>query len=189
MKHVKLPIDIFATRDLTVGEQVAISGSVFTVHGDALRYLYEGNALDVNTSGSLLYHCAPIGKKRGKKWDLVSASPTATAPEENQLGDVLGRCEFRGVIGRGALGPRSLAACKRFNACYFHTVGGAGLSLANFVTEVREVHLTDQFSGADAVWELAFENFPAVVTIDAWGRSLHDIVRDVSQRRFVAIQD
>ena len=189
MKHVKLPVDIFAARELTVGEQVALSGPVFTVHGEALRYLYEGGSLDADTSGSLLYHCAPIGKKKGKKWTLNSAAPNATAPEENQLGDVLGRCSFRGFIGRGALGPRSLAACKRFTACYFHTVGGAGLSLANFVTEVRELHLTDKFTGSDAIWELQIENFPAVVTIDAWGRSLHDIVRDVSQRRFVAIQD
>ena len=57
------------------------------------------------------------------------------------------------------------------------------------MTEVRELHLTDKFTGSDAIWELQIENFPAVVTIDAWGRSLHDIVRDVSQRRFVAIQD
>ena len=49
--------------------------------------------------------------------------------------------------------------------------------------DVRELHLKDQFDGPDAVWELEVARFPAVVTVDAHGRSLHDIVRDVSTRR------
>ena len=189
MREIQLPIDPIAIRQLAVGEQVGISGVIFTARGEAQRHLYEGGELPFDATGCLMYHCGPIGKKRGKKWTVTAAGPDASAPQENYMGDIIGRLGLRGVIGRGAMGQKSLNACKRFGACYFHTVGGAALALAKCVKEVRAVHLTDKFSGPDAIWELEVEQLPAVITLDSWGRSLHDIVRDVSHRRFLAIHD
>jgi fumarate hydratase class I len=38
-----------------------------------------------------------------------------------------------------------------------------------------------EFGSPEAIWELEVENFPAVVTIDAHGRSLHEEIFAKSQ--------
>lgn len=189
MTDLELPLDIRAVRDLTVGEQVLIRGVLFTARDEALQYIYEGGKLPFDMTGGLLYHCGPIGRKRGKKWTVTAAGPDASLPQETQLAEVIGRLGLRGFIGRGSMSQKTLNACRRFGSCYFHTIGGAALALAETITAVRDVHLTDKFSGPEAIWELEVENFPAVVTMDAFGRSLHDIVRDVSHRRFMTMHD
>ncbi len=104
-------------------------------------------------------------------------------------GDIMGRFTIRGIIGRGGVGEKMQAACRRYMACYFQTIGGAGLALAHRIKNVRNVHFLDKFDSPDALWELEVEDFPAVVTIDAHGRNLQDIVKDVSFRRFVNLHD
>jgi fumarate hydratase class I len=39
----------------------------------------------------------------------------------------------------------------------------------------------ERFGAPEAIWELEVENFPAVVTMDAHGRSLHQEVLAASQ--------
>ena len=53
--------------------------------------------------------------------------------------------------------------------------------LAECVKFVRGVYLMEQFGAPEAIWELEVENFPAVVTMDANGHSLHREVYDSSQ--------
>lgn len=83
---------------------------------------------------------------------------------------------MRGVIGKGGMGEKTLAACRQFGCVYFHAIGGAAQVLAECITRVRAVHFMEQFGAPEAIWELEVENFPAVVTMDSHGNSLH---RDV----------
>ena len=59
---------------------------------------------------------------------------------------------------------------------YLHAIGGAAQVLAECVTKVRAVHFLEKFGSPEAIWELEVSNFPAVVTMDSHGGSLH---RDV----------
>ncbi len=174
---------------LSVGEKVSISGVIFTLRENVHRYVQEGNQIPAQLHGSFIYHCGPDVRKKGKKWVVNSAPPDLSAPMDSYTGDIFGRYKVRGIIGRGGMGPKTLAACKRYATCYLTTFGGAGLALARRIKEVRENYLRNQFDGPDAVWELEVEDFPAVVTIDAHGRNLLDIVKDVSSRRFVNLHD
>jgi len=45
------------------------------------------------------------------------------------------------------------------------------------------VHLKEKFGSPEAVWVLRVKDFPAVVTMDAHGRSLHQEVADTSKER------
>jgi len=44
------------------------------------------------------------------------------------------------------------------------------------VKRVRAVYFLEEFGSPEAIWELEVENFPAVVTMDAHGASLHEKV-------------
>ena len=64
---------------------------------------------------------------------------------------------------------------------YLHGVGGAAQVLAECIKKVRNVYLKDEFGAPEAIWELEIEDFPAVVTIDSHGNSLHRDVLATSQ--------
>jgi fumarate hydratase class I len=62
-----------------------------------------------------------------------------------------------------------------------HAIGGAAQVLAEKVVKVRNVYLLEKFGSPEAIWELEVADFPAVVTMDAHGKSLHDEVFTSSQ--------
>ena len=79
------------------------------------------------------------------------------------------------------MGDRTLEACKQYGCVYFHAIGGAAQVLAECVKTVRNVYFLKEFGSPEAIWELEVENFPAVVTMDANGNSLHKEVFTQSQ--------
>jgi tartrate/fumarate subfamily iron-sulfur-dependent hydro-lyase beta chain len=89
---------------------------------------------------------------------------------------------LRAVVGKGGMGPKTLKACQEHGCVYLHAIGGAAQIYARCVRAVPNVYLT-QFGSPEAVWEMRVEDFPAVVTMDAHGRSLHQEVADDSQGR------
>jgi fumarate hydratase class I len=79
----------------------------------------------------------------------------------------------RGVIGKGGMGPRTLAALREHGSVYLHAVAGLAVTLARHVTRVLDVHKLDEFGVPEAIWRIEVRDFPAVVTMDAHGESLH----------------
>jgi fumarate hydratase class I len=53
--------------------------------------------------------------------------------------------------------------------------------LAECIKKVRNVYMMEKFGAPEAIWEFQVENFPAVVTMDAHGNSLHKDVFAKSQ--------
>src|SRR5439155_20515641 len=88
---------------------------------------------------------------------------------------------LRGVIGKGGMGDRTLKACKDDGCVYLHAIGGAAQVLAQCIKRVKNVYMMDKFGAPEAIWEFEVENFPAVVTIDSHGSSLHKEVFAASQ--------
>jgi fumarate hydratase class I len=70
------------------------------------------------------------------------------------------------------MGPKTLAACKDVPGVYLHAIGGAATLIAQSVKQVLGVHKLD-FGVPEALWVLEVEDFPAVVTMDSHGNSLH----------------
>ena len=87
---------------------------------------------------------------------------------------------IKAVIGKGGMGPKTLKACQDHGCVYLHAIGGAAQIYARCVEEVPRVFLK-QFGSPEAVWEMHVKDFPAVVTMDAHGRSLHQEVADQSK--------
>ncbi len=79
----------------------------------------------------------------------------------------------RGALDIEGLGEKTLAACQADGCVYLHAIGGAAQVLAECVKKVRNVYFLEEFGSPEAIWELEVENFPAVVTMDSHGGSLH----------------
>jgi fumarate hydratase class I len=80
------------------------------------------------------------------------------------------------------MGPDTLQACREIPACYFHAVGGAAALIARSVEQVLAVHKLD-FGVPEAIWVLRVKQFPAIVTMDSHGVSLHDQVEEASRQK------
>jgi fumarate hydratase class I len=78
------------------------------------------------------------------------------------------------------MGPKTLAACHEVPGVYFHAVGGAASLIAQSVEEVLEVYKYD-FGVPEAMWVIRVKDFPAVVTMDAHGESLHAEIEENSR--------
>jgi tartrate/fumarate subfamily iron-sulfur-dependent hydro-lyase beta chain len=163
-------------RALKVGDEVHITGVLFTGRDAVHKYLHDGGALPpgVNLRDGILYHCGPVVlKDEHGEWKVVAAGPTTSIREEPYQGQIIRDFGLRGVIGKGGMGDRTLAACREHGCVYLHAVGGAAQVLAECIRRVRNVYLMEQFGSPEAIWELDVEGFPAVVTMDAHGGSLH----------------
>ncbi len=164
---------------LKVGDPVLISGIVFTGRDAVHKYLHEGGELPpgVNLRDGIIYHCGPVVLKDDQgKWKVTAAGPTTSIREEPYQGEIIKKFGVSGVIGKGGMGDRTLAACKEHGCVYLHSVGGAAQVLAECVKNVRNVYFLEKFGSPEAIWELEVENFPAFVTMDAHGNSLHEKV-------------
>ncbi len=171
-------------RALKVGDAVEISGVLFTGRDAAHQYLHNGGKLPkgVSLRDGILYHCGPVVLKEASgQWRVVAAGPTTSAREEPYQGAIIKEFGVRGIIGKGGMGERTLAACQEHGCVYLHAVGGAAQVLAERILRVRDVYFMKEFGSPEAIWELEVEKFPVVVTMDSHGNSLHREVFAASQ--------
>jgi fumarate hydratase class I len=132
-------------------------------------------------AGGVIYHCGPVvAGLDTKEYKFVAAGPTTSTREEPYQGDVMRHFNIKGVIGKGGMGPKTLAACQEVPGVYFHAVGGAASLIAQSVQEVLAVYKLE-FGVPEAMWVLRVVDFPVVVTMDAHGSSLHAEINQASQ--------
>ena len=171
-------------RGLKVGEEVAITGILFTGRDVVHKYLHDGGKLppEVNLRDGIIYHCGPVVLKDEQgEWKVTAAGPTTSIREEPYQGEIIKEFGLRAVIGKGGMGDRTLAACKEFGCVYLHAIGGAAQVLAECILKVRNVYFLKEFGSPEAIWELEVKDFPVVVTMDSHGNSLHKEVFAASQ--------
>jgi fumarate hydratase subunit beta len=184
MTSLTLPFTEEKIRSLKVGDAVEISGIAFTGRDAVHKYLHEGGKLppEVNLRNGLIYHCGPVVVKDANgAWKVTAAGPTTSIREEPYQWQIIRDFGIRGVIGKGGMGDKTLQACREYGCVYFHAVGGAAQVLAECVKKVRNVYFLKEFGSPEAIWELEIERFPAVVTMDSHGNSLHKQVFEHSQ--------
>jgi fumarate hydratase class I len=179
MIKLSFPFTEEKIRALKVGDEVLISGIVFTGRDAVHKYLHDGGKLPpgVSFQDGIIYHCGPVMLQQADgSWKCNAAGPTTSIREEPYQWQIIRDFGLRGVIGKGGLADKTLAACREYGCVYLHAIGGAAQVLAECVRKVRNVYFKDEFGSPEAIWELEIVDFPAVVTIDAHGKSLHQEV-------------
>ena len=202
MRKLTVPINEQAIRELKVGEPVTLSGVISTGRDAAHKYIIDNF---VKTNGQppesekeiyaalkdifregVVYHCGPVISQADGKYTFVAAGPTTSIREEPYQADVIEHFGMRAVIGKGGMGDKTAQACKDFGAVYLHAIGGAASLIAQSVKEVITVHKME-FGVPEAFWVIRVEDFPAVVTIDSHGNSLHKQVKEQSAEKLVGL--
>jgi len=179
------PLTEEQVRSLKVGDVVLVSGRAYTGR-DAVHAHLMKHEPPVDMNGAVLYHCGPVVVKEGSGWKVNAAGPTTSIREEPYQADVIKRYGVRAVIGKGGMGAKTLAALKEAGAVYLNAIGGAAQFYARTITSVDGVSLTE-FGTPEAMWHLTVQDFPAIVTMDAHGNSLHKDVEQESAKELAEI--
>jgi fumarate hydratase class I len=182
--NLTTPLSEADVRKLKAGDIVLLSGTIVTGRDAVHKYLHDGGELDV-IQGGIIYHCGPVVLKENDYYRVVAAGPTTSIREEPFQADVIKRFDLKAVIGKGGMGEKTRKACQEHGCVYLHAIGGAAQIYAQCVERVASVRL-EQFGSPEAAWELQVKNFPAVVTIDAHGNSLHATVAKHSKELLAA---
>ncbi len=197
MQKVSIPISDEIIQDLKVGDPVLLSGIMVTGRDTAHKWMIESfikktaapttedvqvyEALKPLLADGVIYHCGPVvAGLDTQEYKFVAAGPTTSTREEPYQGDVMHHFNIKGVIGKGGMGAKTLAACQEVPGVYFHAVGGAASLIAQSVEEVLTVYKFE-FGVPEALWVIRVVDFPVVVTMDAHGNSLHAEINTSSQ--------
>jgi fumarate hydratase class I len=172
------PLDEATVRSLKVGDVVLITGPAYTGR-DAVHHHLVSHAPPVDLNGAVLYHCGPVVAKDGEGWRVTAAGPTTSIREEPYQGEIIRKYGVRAVIGKGGMGAKTLAALKDAGAVYLNAIGGAAQFYARCIDRVDGVSLLE-FGTPEAMWHLKLRDFPAIVTMDAHGNSLHKEIEEQS---------
>jgi fumarate hydratase class I len=192
MHTLNMPVSDDAIRELKVGDPVLLNGIMVTGRDAAHKWMVDtfikktrepiGDDLDVYEAlkpllaGSVIYHCGPVvAGLDTKQYKFVAAGPTTSIREEPYQGMVMKHFNVKGVIGKGGMGAKTLAACQEVPGVYLHAIGGAASLIAQTVTRVIDVFKLE-FGVPEAMWVTEIKDFPVVVTMDSHGGSLHATV-------------
>jgi fumarate hydratase class I len=179
---LQAPVGEDEVRRLRVGDIVIINGAMHTgrdaFHHHVMQHdLPEG----IDTRGGILYHCGPVIMKNGDgSYRVTAAGPTTSIREEPYQADVIEKLGLRAIIGKGGMGPKTLRGLQEHGAVYLNAIGGAAQYYAKCIHTVTGVDFLEEMGVPEAMWHFEVESFPAIVTMDAHGNSLHQKVEDES---------
>jgi len=174
--RLETPLSEEKVRALKVGDVVLINGPIVTGRDAAHTYLMHHDS-PCDLHGAVLYHCGPVMMKEGTppntRWRANAAGPTTSIREEPYEADVIKRFGIRAVMGKGGMGKKTLDALEKHGAVYLHAIGGAAQFYARCLPKVDGVYLLEELGVPEAMGVFEAKDFPAIVTMDAHGNSLH----------------
>ncbi|WP_428978664.1 FumA C-terminus/TtdB family hydratase beta subunit [Alicyclobacillus mengziensis] len=186
---LQAPISEESIRSLKVGDVVLIKGEMHTGRDELHKYLMHNDA-PVDLQGGVLYHCGPVMlQDESGEWHVKAAGPTTSSREEPYQADIIDKFGLRAIIGKGGMGQKTLDGLQKSGAVYLNAIGGAAQYYARSVKKVNGVDFLDKFGVPEAMWHLEVDAFPAIVTMDAHGNSLHKDVADASMVKLEDLKD
>lgn len=175
MKKIITPLTNDVVRSLKAGDEVAVSGVVYTARDAAHKRLCEiieqGGNLPIPLEGQIIYFVGPTPARPGKV--IGSAGPTTSA-RMDKFSPILLAAGLKGMIGKGYRSPAVRESLKINCAVHFAALGGAGALLSQYIVSAEVVAYEDL--GTEAIRKLVLKDFPAIVAYDCYGNSVFNKV-------------
>ncbi len=173
MKRINAPLREEDIKKLKSGDEVLLSGEIYTARDQAHRRLVEtiklGDRLPMGLEGTVIYYCGPTKTPAGK---IIGSCGPTTSSRMDEFTPALLEEGLKGIIGKGGRSKEVREAIKKYKAVYFLTYAGCGALLAQYVRSMELVAYKDL--GPEAIYRLEVEDFPLIVGIDANARSVYD---------------
>jgi L(+)-tartrate dehydratase beta subunit len=174
-KTLKTPIQSEDVEQLKIGDIVFLDGYLVTCRDMAHRRLIDmGMQLPVELDGLAILHAGPIVTKDGDGWKIVSIGPTTSMRMEVHEKEFIKQTGVKLVVGKGGMGPETVAGCAAHKAVHAVFPGGCAVLAASRVEEIERVEWLD-LGMPEALWVTRVKNFgPLIISIDTHGNNLFD---------------
>ncbi len=179
-KKIMLPLTKEKVKDLKSGDQVLLSGIIYTGRDAAHKRLVEAvdnDEVPFDLKDAVIYYVGPAPASPGAV--IGSCGPTTSYRMDDLTVPLLEK-GLSGMIGKGQRNQTVIDAMVKYGAVYFAAIGGAGALIASSIKSVEIIAYEDL--GTEAVRKLEVEDFPCVVVIDAEGNNMYDIERKKYER-------
>lgn len=176
MKAIKTPLSKEDIIRLKVGDEVLLSGIIYTARDQAHKRLSEARnkfkKLPVDLKGEVIYYCGPT--KTPKRKIIGSCGPT-TSSRMDDFTPALLKAGLVGMIGKGSRSREVIAAIKRYKAVYFLAHAGCGALISKYIKKAAPIAYKEL--GPEAIHRLEVKDLPLIVGIDSKGRNIYGSFR------------
>lgn len=175
--HITTPLTDEIISNLKSGDEVLISGTIYTARDAAHKKLIDsissGESLPFDIKNTIIYYVGPSPKKPG---DVIGSAGPTTSYRMDAYTPTLLDLGLKGMIGKGSRNKNVVESIKKNHAVYFAAIGGAGALISSTIKS-SEVIAYEEL-GPEAVHKLTVEDFPAIVVLDSSGNDLYIIERE-----------
>ncbi len=158
VKKLQAPLSDSDVRSLKAGDEVAVSGVVYTARDMAHKRLCEaidaGQKLPFELEGAVSYFVGPSPSRPGK---VIGAAGPTTSSRMDAFSPKLIARGLRAMIGKGYRGGEVRDALKKYGAVHLSAIGGAGALLSKYIVSAEVIAYDDL--GAEAVRKLEVVDF------------------------------
>lgn len=172
MKRISLPLDKEQAGQLQAGDEVLLSGPVFTArdatHVRILEELHESGELPYELGGQIIMYAGPSPARANRV--LGSVGPTTSKRMDRAAVELIA-AGLAGTFGKGDRSDSVIQAHKEQGAVYFAAVGGIAALLAEKVTKAEVIAYPEL--GPEALIKLELVDFPAFVALDSKGQDFY----------------
>ena len=170
---IKTPLTKEVIADLKTGDEVLLSGVIFTARDAAHKRMHDliakGKRVPLDLKDAVIYYAGPTPPRPnriiGSCGPTTSSRMDAFTPELLELG-------LGGMIGKGDRSPEVKNAIKKYKRIYFLATGGIGALLSNKVKMAKPILFKDL--GPEAIYKMEVVDFPLIVGIDSKGKGIYD---------------
>ncbi len=169
---VETPLTDEVVRGLKAGDEVLLSGVVYTARDMAHQRLIEmvsrNETLPLKLEGAVIYYVGPAPAKPGRV--IGSAGPT-TSYRMDPFAPTLLKLGLKGMIGKGPRSEEVIESLKENCGIYFGATGGAAALISQSIVEAKIIAFDDL--GTEALRELVVRDMPLIVINDCYGNDLY----------------
>jgi len=173
---IKTPLTKDVIKKLKIGDEVLLSGVIFTARDAAHKKLFDllerGKHIPLNLKDAVIYYAGPTPPPPRRA--IGSCGPTTSSRMDMFTPELL-HMGLGGMIGKGDRSEEVRRAIKKYTGVYFLATGGIGALLSTKVKSARPILFKEL--GPEAIYKLEVKDFPLLVGIDSKGRNIYDKAR------------
>ena len=171
MKRITAPLDPDTIADLEAGDEVLISGTIYTMrdaaHARIVEMIHKHAKLPFDLKDQVIYYCGPTPAKEG---NIIGSCGPTTSSRMDVFTPVLLEHGIKGMIGKGERSLKVKEAIEKNGAIYFSAMGGLGAEYVRAVKKSEVIAFPEL--GPEAIYRMEVEDFYAIVIDDAKGNDL-----------------
>lgn len=172
-KILTLPLRDEDVSALKAGDVIYLCGTLATGRDEVYHRIVEEKINPpVDLNGMANYHAGPIVKEEKDGWQLVSIGPTSSVRMEKWAAGFIEKTGIKVMIGKGGMGEKTAAACRKHKAIHCVYPGGCAVLGASQIEKIENV-FWHELGMAECIWIMKTNEFgPLIVSIDTHGNNL-----------------